>query len=403
MPYFAKLTTIGLQRLAEATATYTPLVFFELAVGDGNGSPVTPTAGMTELVNETARVAVNTVDTVPEDPNIVRVEGLLPATTGGFTIREAGLFNEAGELLAIASFPDIYKTTIADDGVIFDAYIRILIAYENAADAIEITADPSVVMATRLYVDDEIDTLREYVDEQDEGARRYSDVIRLHEPWVFRGTFPITGAIADGTALGSSPIWVHQQVSADPTIDRLTSSFGGSLGAQLEMYPGNSNTDRNKVITSVPLGYMQATSRVTMEFSLALTEIGANNILVAVGLANGPTVSQANKVFITKSSAQTNWFASTHDANLGTESNDTGVPPVVNTVQRFRFVLTGAGTPDGLKVLFYINDVLVATNATKVEDVMGWGIHPAATFQCSAANTAIVYLGPVTCVIEDLA
>ncbi len=150
--YFAKLTTVGLARLAEAQATYTPLVFTELAVGDGGGSPITPDASMTELVNEVARVSVNSTDRDPADPNKVRVEGLIPAATGGFTIREAGLFNVEGELLAIASYPDMYKTELSD-GVIFDAYIRIVIAYENATDSIEISTDTSVIVATRQYVD----------------------------------------------------------------------------------------------------------------------------------------------------------------------------------------------------------------------------------------------------------
>jgi hypothetical protein len=153
--YRAIFTTLGLQRLAEAQATYTPLVFEELAVGDGNGSTPTPNAAMTELVNETARVSVNLVEVDPDNPNQVRVEGLIPAGTGGFTIREAGIFNGDNELIAVANYPDIYKPVPAD-GVSVEEYIRILLVYENPSDAIELTTDTSVVMATRFYVDEEI-------------------------------------------------------------------------------------------------------------------------------------------------------------------------------------------------------------------------------------------------------
>lgn len=150
--YYAILTTLGLTRLAEATASGIPLVFAHVAVGDGNGSPITPSVGMTALVHETARVSVNNVEVSPDEPDIVRIEGVIPSATGGFTIREAGLFNFAGELIAVASYPPIYKPTPAD-GVTVEEYIRILIQYTTVA-AIALTVDPSVITATRLYVDD---------------------------------------------------------------------------------------------------------------------------------------------------------------------------------------------------------------------------------------------------------
>lgn len=150
--YYAILTTLGLQRLAEATASGVPLVFAHVAVGDGNGVAITPDAAMTALVHETARVSVNNVEVSPDQPDIVRVEGLLPSDTGGFTIREAGLFNFAGELIAIASYPPIYKPTPAD-GVTVEEYIRILLQLTDVT-AVSLTVDPSVITATRIYVDD---------------------------------------------------------------------------------------------------------------------------------------------------------------------------------------------------------------------------------------------------------
>jgi phage-related tail fiber protein len=150
--YYTILTNLGLTRLAEAQATSTPLVFTHLAVGDGNGSPITPDAAMTALVHEVARVTVNNVEISPDEPTTVRVEGLIPSGTGGFTIREAGLFNLAGEMIAIASTPDIYKPT-PSEGATVDEYIRILIQY-SAVTAIALTIDPDVITATRLYVDD---------------------------------------------------------------------------------------------------------------------------------------------------------------------------------------------------------------------------------------------------------
>jgi hypothetical protein len=160
-PYFAVFTTVGLQRLAEAQASGIPLVFTDLAVGDGDGAEITPSAGMTALVNETARVSINNVDITPGAPDTVRVEGLIPAATGSFTIREAGLFNGDGELLVIASYPPIYKPVPAD-GVSVEEYIRILLVY-SGTEAVSLTIDTSVVVATRLYVDEADDALDERI------------------------------------------------------------------------------------------------------------------------------------------------------------------------------------------------------------------------------------------------
>jgi phage-related tail fiber protein len=150
--YYAIWTTVGLTRLAAATASGIPVPFAYVAVGDGNGAPITPSAAMTALVNERARVDRNNVDISPDDPHTVRVEGLIPSATGGFTIREAGVFNHAGELLAIASYPPIYKPTPAD-GVTVEEYIRLSLQYSDVT-AVALTTDPDVITATRLYVDD---------------------------------------------------------------------------------------------------------------------------------------------------------------------------------------------------------------------------------------------------------
>lgn len=149
--YFSIFTTLGLQRLAEAQMNEVPLVFTEFAVGDGGGSPITPDAGMSELVNEVYRGDVNGVSISPDAPRTVRVEGLIPSGTGGFMIREAGLFNGSGELIAIASYPPMYKPTPAE-GATVEEYIRVLLEYE-AVEAIGLTVDPAVVMATREDVE----------------------------------------------------------------------------------------------------------------------------------------------------------------------------------------------------------------------------------------------------------
>jgi hypothetical protein len=193
VPYFAIFTTLGLTRLAEAQANNIPLVFTHVAVGDGDGVEITPVVGMTELVNERARVAVNLVEISPDAPTTVRVEGLIPAATGGFYIREAGLFNGDGELIAIASYPPIYKPT-PGEGASVEEYIRIPLEYATTS-AIALTVDTSVVIATRLYVE-----------------KRVSKVERGAPDFLFREEF-LAALAAIWTAGGGGSVAVNADVS----------------------------------------------------------------------------------------------------------------------------------------------------------------------------------------------
>jgi phage-related tail fiber protein len=145
--FYTVLTTEGLARLAAAAMSGDPVVFHDLAVGDGNGSPITPVASMTSLVNERARVSVNKVEISQNAPTTIRTEGLIPADVGGFTIREAAIFDRDGAMIAIASYPPIYKPTLAGDGVSVQEYIRILIQY-SPVTAVALTVDTSVITAT---------------------------------------------------------------------------------------------------------------------------------------------------------------------------------------------------------------------------------------------------------------
>ena len=149
--FYAIITTIGATRLAEAQYAGVPLVFTEFAVGDGDGEAITPAVGMTALVNEVYRGDVNDVQIYESAPRTIRVEGVVPSDEGGFTIREVGLFNAAGELIIVASYPETYKTT-PYEGATVETYVRILVEYASV-EAIALTTDPAVVTASREYVD----------------------------------------------------------------------------------------------------------------------------------------------------------------------------------------------------------------------------------------------------------
>lgn len=153
--YYAIFTAMGLTRLAEAQVSGTPIAFVDVAVGDGGpGGINTPDPSLTALRNERWR-GTATTELDPSIANTVRVEGHILAATGGFTIREVGLFNGSGEMIAYASYPTIYKPT-PGEGASVDEYIRVLLTYA-AVDAISLTVDGSVIVASRAYVDGKVE------------------------------------------------------------------------------------------------------------------------------------------------------------------------------------------------------------------------------------------------------
>jgi phage-related tail fiber protein len=143
-------TTYGLTRIASAEATGTPINLTHMAVGDGNGNPVTPTEGQTALVRETYRHTVNRVYVDPADPLQFVCELIVPATVGGFVVRECGIFDDAGSLFAVANIPDTYKPTDSE-GAFSDMVVRLQFKVGNAS-VITLMIDPSVAIASQAWV-----------------------------------------------------------------------------------------------------------------------------------------------------------------------------------------------------------------------------------------------------------
>jgi len=154
--YYTIWTDVGLAKLANAEVLGTKVQITHIAVGDGNGLPVTPTQDMTELVNEVWRDSINLLDIHPDHPNWVIVEGKILTTDGGFYIREVGLFDEEGDMVAIGNYPETYKPVL-EEGSGQDLYLRLILAVENT-EVVELKVDPTLVLATRQYVNDKLDT-----------------------------------------------------------------------------------------------------------------------------------------------------------------------------------------------------------------------------------------------------
>ena len=154
--YYTILTKLGAELLANATALGIPLKLTSMAVGDGNGSVPKPTATQTALTNEVRRAAINSLSVDKNNNNQIIAEQVIPENEGGWFIHEIGLFDDRGNLIAVGNCPPTYKPRLAE-GSGRTQVIRMIIIIDNI-NSVELKIDPSVVLATREYVDDKIET-----------------------------------------------------------------------------------------------------------------------------------------------------------------------------------------------------------------------------------------------------
>lgn len=152
--FYTLLTSIGKAKLANATALGTTVQLTHIAVGDGNGAAITPVDTATVLTHEVWRAALNSIAVDPANANWIVAEGYIPSTSGGFTVREVGLFDIDGDLIAIGNYPDTYKPTLAA-GSAKDLYIKVIIEVTNSS-TVTLKIDPAVVLSTRSYVDSKV-------------------------------------------------------------------------------------------------------------------------------------------------------------------------------------------------------------------------------------------------------
>ncbi|KAF1072696.1 MAG: hypothetical protein GAK45_00131 [Pseudomonas citronellolis] len=152
--YYALLTTIGAAKLANAAALGTTLKITQLAVGDGGGNVPTPDASRTALVNEVRRAPLNTLSIDAANSSQIIAEQVIPEDVGGWWIREMGLFDDVGALIAYANCAPSYKPQLAEGSGRTQTVRMVLIV--TSTGAVELKIDPSVVLATRSYVDTSI-------------------------------------------------------------------------------------------------------------------------------------------------------------------------------------------------------------------------------------------------------
>ncbi|AUQ27220.1 phage tail protein [Dickeya zeae] len=149
--YFTLLTQVGEKKLAAAIAAGKALELAQMGVGDGNGVLPTPDPLQTKLVNEKRRGVINSLTVDPDNTNQMIAEQVIPENEGGFWLREIGLYDIDGDLIALGNCPETYKPELKEGSGRVQTVRMILIV--SRTDAITLKFDPTVALATRRYAD----------------------------------------------------------------------------------------------------------------------------------------------------------------------------------------------------------------------------------------------------------
>jgi hypothetical protein len=153
----AILTAVGEAKQANADALGIPWTFAQMGVGDANGTDPFPDRLQTKLINERRRAPLNQLKPDPKNPGIIIAEQVIPENVGGFWIREIGLYDKDGDLVAVANCAPTFKPLLAQ-GSGRTQIIRMNLIVSSIANIV-LKIDPSVVLATREYVGQALETI----------------------------------------------------------------------------------------------------------------------------------------------------------------------------------------------------------------------------------------------------
>lgn len=158
--FYAILTNVGAAKQANADALGIPWTFTHMAVGDGNPTGLEnpphpmPVATQTALLNEWRRAPLNQLKVDPNNAAIIIAEQIIPADEGGKWIREIALFDAAGDMVAVANCPPTFKPLLSQ-GSGRTQVVRLNLIVSSSSN-VQLKIDPSVVLATREWVTEEL-------------------------------------------------------------------------------------------------------------------------------------------------------------------------------------------------------------------------------------------------------
>lgn len=184
--FFAILTAVGEAKQVNANAMGVPWTFAQMGVGDANMIDPVPDRAQTRLINEKRRAPLNQIKVDPSNPNIIIAEQVIPPDVGGWWIRELGLYDAAGDLVAVANCAPSFKPLLTQ-GTGKTQVVRLHLIVTSTAN-VQLKIDPAVVLATRDYVDSSILNVLP----RDKVAGSYTKVLISERGIVQQGFNPTT-------------------------------------------------------------------------------------------------------------------------------------------------------------------------------------------------------------------
>ena len=234
--YIAMLTEVGAAQQAKAIASGTPWHITHMGVGDGNGVTPLPSRLQRKLVNENVRMKLNRL-TVRTDKPVIVAELILPSDIGGWWVREVGLYDSTGALVAVASYPATYKPTLTQ-GTGRTQGIRLQILVSSTSN-ITIQDDPTLVMAT-------LGTVREEI-----AKGEAASAVKLKTPRKIAVTGDATGdALFDGSENASIALTLAETGVSAGTYSKITVNGKGLVTGAHSLIPGDIPAlDASKITT----------------------------------------------------------------------------------------------------------------------------------------------------------
>lgn len=343
--YYAILTNQGAARLANATMLGSKLNLTQMAVGDANGVLPTPDPAQTKLINQKRIAPLNLLSVDPNNQSQIIAEQIIPENEGGFWIREIGLYDDEGVLIAVANCPETYKPQL-QEGSGRTQTIRMILVVTNT-EAITLKIDPSVVLATRKYVDDEVLELRLYVDDQMRNHIAAQDphtqYAQKHNPTFTGEPKAPTPAAGNNTTRIATTEFVQAAITAlingaPATLDTLK-----EIAAAINNDPKFSTTINNALAGKQPLDNT-LTNLSGKDVAGLLTYLGLGAFI------SSPSTTPSDFTQVNSPDGKSYLFI-TNNKNWGAQTEDG--TPIPLTVERGG---SGAGTPEGARAAFGLGD-----------------------------------------------
>ncbi|MGX8929116.1 phage tail protein [Proteus mirabilis] len=313
--FFALLTVIGANKLAKATALGTTLKITQMAVGDGGGTLPTPDTQQTKLVGEKRRAGLNTLFVDPKNDSQIIAEQVIPENEGGYWIREIGLFDDEGSLIAVGNCPETYKPQL-QEGSGRTQTIRMILTVSHT-ESVELKVDPSVILATREFVNNAIESASKQTLE--EVAKLYATKTELST-----GLSQVQKSVDEANTNANSRVPNTRKVNNKPLSTDITLT-AGDVGAATPAQVNEAKTAASNAQTAANNANNNANGRVPSTRKVNNKPLSADITLTA-GDVGAATPAQVNEAKAAASNAQTAASAAQTTANNANNNANGRVP-----------------------------------------------------------------------------